>query len=114
MRISEVPGDRALEVMATIAEAVGECSKDEALVGLMRGEGDAAEKAAAVAPALLRGHGEAVYRVLASIEGETPEAYKAGRRLPQVLRDLMDVLTDEELLDFLPSASPTQTGSGSE
>lgn len=111
MKLSEVPGERTMDVLAAIVEPVSAIATDEKLRHeIADAGGDKTKLAAAIAPWLLKEHGSDVMAVLAAIEGQSVEQYEATHRLPQVMAGIMDVITDPDLLSFLPSAA--ETGSG--
>lgn len=111
MRISDIPGDRAMDVLADCIDAVTSIAADKELVAELRGEdmGGAAGQLRAVA-LVLRRHKDDVQQVLAAIAGTTVPEYLAARNAMQVLGDARDILTDDELLGFIPAA---RSGTGS-
>lgn len=121
MRLSDIKGARVLDVLADIAEpAIAIASDREAMAfftGIKPAEGQTAEDAFAQrmregAPALLKGHRDEVLRILAALDGVTPEEYEEGMTLASVLVDLVELLTDKDFAGFLSSQEPTQTDSG--
>ena len=122
MRLSDIKGASVLDVLAEIADPVIEIAADKEAMAFFQAsppkEGQTAEQAFAermgkAAPALLKGHQDAVIRVLAALDGTTPELYEEGMTMASVLLDLVELLTDRDFASFLSSQEPTQTDSGS-
>lgn len=114
MRISDIPGERAIDVLADCIDAITGIASDQDLLKALRGEdmGGAAGQLRAVA-LVLKSHKGEVHHILAAIAGTTVEDYLASRNAMEVLRDATDVLTDEELLGFIPAARPVTGSRGS-
>ncbi|MGN0076335.1 MAG: hypothetical protein ACI38Z_05105 [Parafannyhessea sp.] len=108
MRLSDVPGSRAIETLARLARPVAAMVTDETVRKAVLAAKDDKEKAAAAAiPLVMERHGQDVTECLAAIAGETREGYEASHNLAQVLGDLYELLTDEEAISFLGSMRPT-------
>lgn len=116
MRLSDVRGDRTLDVIADLIDPISEIASDEEAVALFRREKVPegveprdffVKRARKAAPALLKGHKQQVIQILATIEGTDPEEYAESLNLAKLLRDLVDLMTDEEFVAFL---SPSETG----
>lgn len=102
MKLSEVKGERTLDVIAEIIEPIVRIAQDERVSqGLSSAKGDAGAAAAALVPLIFKEHKEDVVAILASINGMTPEEYADGMTVASVLGDMYEVLTDGELLGFL-------------
>lgn len=116
MKLSDVRGERTLDVIADIAAPVARIAMDDAASELFerrkRPEGMtprqfALSRVEASLPALLKGHREDIITVLAAIKGEPRGEYAAGLNLANLMVDVTELLTDEAFADFL--ASPEQT-----
>lgn len=116
MRLSDVRGERTLDVIADLINPIAEIASDEEAVALFRREKVPegveprdffVKRARKAAPALLKGHKQQVIQILAAIEGTDPEEYAESLNLAKILRDLRDLMTDEEFVAFL---SPSETG----
>lgn len=116
MKLSDVRGERTLDVIADLIGPIAEIASDEEAARLFRREavpeGVTArefftERAKSAVPALLRGHRDAVISILAAIEGTDREEYAESLNLAKLLRDVVDLMTDEEFVAFL---SPSGTG----
>ena len=103
MRLSEVKGERALDVIAELVDPVANIAQDPDVTAMFTGEGEIADKARKAVPALLKGHRSDVVAILSTIAGVAPEEYVAEMSLESVIRDVYELITDEELLAFLSS-----------
>lgn len=102
MRLSDVRGERTLDVIADLVEPVANIATDEDVVAAVKsGGGDIAASLRAVVPSLLKEHRADVLAILATIEGVTPDEYAADMTLASVLGDCYELLTDSEFLSFL-------------
>ena len=116
MKLSDVRGDRTLDVIADLIDPIAEIASDEEAVELFRREKvpEGVEprdffvrRARKAVPALLKGHKRQMIQILATIEGTDPAEYSESLNLAKLLRDLVELLTDEEFVAFL---SPSETG----
>ena len=117
MKLSDVRGERTLDVIADLIEPVASIASDPDAAALFRREkapeGVEAkdffvQRARRSAPKLLRDHKDDVIAVLSTIEGTDPEEYAESLNLAKLLRDLVELMTDEEFVAFL-SPSETET-----
>lgn len=120
MKLSDVRGERTLDVIADLIGPIAEIASDEEAAALFRREkvpegmeaGEFfAQRARRSAPKLLKGHKSEVIQILAAIEGTDPEEYAEGLNLVKLLHDLVELLTDEEFTAFFTS-SETETAGG--
>lgn len=116
MKLSDVRGERTLDVIADLIGPIAEIASDEEVVALFRREKVPegveprdffVKRVRKAAPVLLKGHKQQVIQILAAIEGTDPEEYAESLNLAKLLRDLVDLMTDEEFVAFL---SPSETG----
>lgn len=110
MKLSDVRGERTLDVIADIIPPVARIAKDDAASAIFRPEAVPegmeptqffASRVERSAPALLKGHRDDVVAILAAIEGTSPEEYASKMNLASLLKDVMELLTDSEFLGFL-------------
>lgn len=115
MRLSDVKGERAIEVVADIIEPIYRIAQDEAAIDVFRpkecpeGTDPKAFMAARMAkgvPALLRGHKADLIAILAAIEGADPDEYAESLDLAKLTASLVEMVTDPALLGFLASSAP--------
>lgn len=118
MKLSDVKGDRTLDVIADLIDPIANIAQDKDVAKMFKREKVPegmeaneffAQRMHAGMPALLRGHKQDIIKILATIEGVTPEEYAEGMNLMKLIRDFMEFVTDETFLGFLAS-SPTEKG----
>ena len=120
MRLSDIKGDRVLDVIADIIDPIANMAQDEDVAAMFKSEAvpDGMEARDFFAkrmreglPVLLKGHKADIIAVMAAIEGVAPEQYAKSLDLPKLLTDVMELVTDDALLDFLSSPG---TGKGAD
>lgn len=120
MKLSDVRGGRTLDVVADLIGPMANIASDPEAAAMFRREevpeGKTAveffaERVRKSAPKLLRGHKDDVIAILSTIEGTDPEEYAEGLNLAKLLRDFVDLMTDEDFVAFL-SPSGTETAEG--
>lgn len=113
MKLSDIKGERTLEVIADIIDPIANISEDEAASALFRREklpeGVTAKKflldrARKAAPALLKGHKGDIIAILSTIEGTSPEDYTGTLNMVKLLKDFVDLMTDEAFTALFISA----------
>lgn len=124
MRLSDIKGERTLEVIADIIDPIANIAEDEEASALFKREklpdGMTAKKfllqrARKSAPALLKGHKEDIIAILAAIEGTTPDEYAGALNLVKLIKDTVDLLTDEAFgALFISAQSGDSSGSAQE
>lgn len=120
MKLSDIKGDRVLDVIADIIDPIANMMQDKDVSAMFKREAVPdgmgardffAQRMRKGLPVLLRGHKADVIAVMAAIEGVTPEQYAASLDFPKLFTDVMELVTDDALLDFL-SSSETERGAG--
>ena len=120
MKLSDIKGDRVLDVIADIIDPIANMVQDKDVAAMFKREAvpegmDArdffAERMCKGLPVLLKGHKADIIAVMAAIEGVTPERYAASLDFPKLFTDIMDLVTDDAFLNFL-SSSGTGKGAG--
>lgn len=102
MKLSQVKGDRCFEVIADIIEPLTAIAQDEhAKAVLEGGQAGLMPRIAEHAPHIIKGHKDDLVAVMAAIEGVEPEEYAEGLTMAKLLKDVYELLTDEELVAFL-------------
>lgn len=110
MKLSDIKGDRALDVIADLIEPISNIAQDEVAMELFSKkavpEGMEAKeffisRVKESAPQLLKGHKSDIIVIMSAIEGVTPEEYTSSLTMAKVISDVVDLVTDEELLAFL-------------
>lgn len=121
MKLSDVKGDRTLELIAEIIDPIANIAEDPKAAELFRRdklpEGTDAKKfllnrARRCAPVLLKDHKTDVIAILAAVEGVPASAYASKLNLVKLLKDCTELLTDEAFgVLFISAQSETPSGS---
>lgn len=124
MKLSEIKGERTLDVIADIIDPIANIAEDEAASELFRREklpeGMTAKqfllkRARRAVPALLKGHKADIIAILSTIEGTSPEDYTGALNMVKLFKDCTDLLTDEAFAAlFISPQSEKPSGSASE
>lgn len=101
MKLSDIKGERALDVLADMIEPVAEIMTDKEIVDILQ-SGKAPAKAIKLS---LKNHKKAVIAMLAAIDGEDPETYQPS--LFVLPKRLLDLLNDPELQRLFSSQDST-------
>lgn len=120
MKLSDIKGDRVLDVIADIIDPIANMAQDKDVAAMFKREAvpDGMEARDFFAkrmrkglPVLLKSHKTDIIAVMAAIEGVTPEQYAASLDFPKLFTDVMELVTDDALLNFLSSQ---ETGKGAD
>lgn len=120
MKLSDIKGDRVLDVIADIIDPIANMVQDKDVAAMFKREAvpDGMEARDFFAkrmrkglPVLLKGHKADIIAIMAAIEGVTPEQYAASLDFPKLFTDVMELVTDDAFLDFLSSP---ETGKGAD
>lgn len=121
MRLSDIKGDRAIDVIADLIEPVSNIATDDMSKGLferrecpagMTPEQFTLERIKKNAPKLLKSHKDDLVSILSTIGGIPKEQYVKDMTLASVMVDIIELFSDSEFLGFL-SQAVSQNGSGS-
>ena len=96
MKLSDIKGERALEVMADLIDPMTEIAQDKILVGLLRMRN--IKEAVKLG---LRNHRKCMLEILAILNQQDPETYEPN--LVEIPKMLLELLNDKELLDLFSS-----------
>lgn len=120
MKLSDIKGDRVLDVIADIIDPIANMVQDKDVAAMfergavpdgMEARDFFAQRMRKGLPVLLKGHKADIIAAMAAIEGVTPEQYAASLDFPKLFTDVMELMTDDALLDFLSSS---ETGKGAD
>ena len=120
MKLSDIKGDRVLDVIADIIDPIANMVQDKDVAAMFKREAvpDGMEARDFFAkrmrkglPVLLKSHKADIIAVMAAIEGVTPEQYAVSLDFPKLFTDVMELVTDDAFLDFLSSS---ETGKGAD
>lgn len=120
MKLSDIKGDRVLDVIADIIDPIANMVQDKDVAAMFKREAVPdgmeahdffAKRMRKGLPVLLKSHKADIIAIMAAIEGVTPEQYAASLDFPKLFTDVMELVTDDALLDFLSSS---ETGKGAD
>lgn len=120
MKLSDIKGDRVLDVIADIIDPIANMVQDKDVAAMFKREAvpegmDArdffAKRMCKGLPVLLKGHKADIIAIMAAIDGVTPEQYAESLDFPKLFTDAMELVTDDAFLDFLSSS---ETGKGAD
>ena len=113
MKLSQIKGADAIDVLARIIQPIANIALDKdafEAIKLKPVEKDgktpeqirelALQRIREAIPAMLGKHRDDICDIIAAINGQTREEYVASLTFAKLLKDCMDVLTDNELLSF--------------
>lgn len=120
MRLSDIKGERTLEVVADLIEPVASLASDPATSALFKKQTVADVEAAKVVmldrikaslPVLLRTHKRDIIKILSTLDGKTEAEYCESLNMPRLIKDCLDLLTDDAFMGVFTSAQ-NQNSSG--
>lgn len=113
MKLSDIKGDRVLDVIADIIDPIANMVQDKDVAAMFEHKAvpdgmDArdffAKRMCKGLPVLLKSHKADIIAIMAAIEGVTPEQYAESLDFPKLFTDVMELVTDNAFLDFLSSS----------
>ena len=104
MKLSDIKGERALDVLADLIDPVAEIFGDKEISAALQ-SGKAPAKAIKLA---LKNHKRAVLDMMAAIDGEDPATYQPS--LFVLPKRLLDLLNDPEVQQLFSSQETTSGG----
>ena len=119
MKLSDIKGERCLDVIADIIDPIANIVQDDETVALFRKEklkeGETirqfgVRRAKAAIPVLLKKHKKELIAIMAAIEGVSPEDYAENLNLAKLMKDTSDLMSDKAFASLFTSA---QTGNAS-
>lgn len=119
MRLSDITGDRTLEVIAEVIDPICNIAEDDAAMSMFRREklpeGMEPKKFLLARvrkslPVLLKKHKSDIIAILSALDGVSPEEYRRTLDLVKLPKDVIELLTDEVFAELFISA---QGGSSS-
>lgn len=112
MKLSDIKGDRVLDVIADIIDPIANMVQDKDVAAMferkavpegMEARDFFAGRMRKGMPVLLKGHKADIIAIMAAIEGVTPGQYAESLDFPKLFTDVMELVTDNAFLDFLSS-----------
>ena len=112
MKLSEIKGERAIEVIADLIEPIANIAVDENFKDVFKikvGEGETAEEAVgkklkSKIPYLLKEHKQEISQILGTLEGINPEELN----ILQIVKGVVEMANDKALLQLFSSAVLTE------
>ena len=105
MKLSEIKGDRVLDVVADIVEPLSRIVADDdlrsAFLKAAQDEDQAVQAMLATIPMLIKRHKDDAVAILAAINGVEPAEYAANMTLGSLMADVHDLITDDGFTSFL-------------
>lgn len=124
MKLSDIKGERTLDVIAEVIEPIANIAEDEKAAALFKreklpeGENAVAyllKRIKSYLPALLKGHKHDLITIFAAIEGVSYDEYVASLNLGKLTKDLLELMTDEAFGGlFISAQSGISSGSAQE
>lgn len=124
MKLSDVKGERTLEVIADIIDPIANIAEDDTAIAMFKREklpeGMTPNKflmsrARKSLPVLLKGHKGDIIAILSAVEGVSAEEYAKTLNLVKLTKDCIDLLTDEVFMQlFISAQSENNSGSARE
>lgn len=110
MKLSEIKGERAIEVIAELIEPVSSLATNSEVMKMLNirpNEGETARQAAtrvlkSSAPVLLKSNKAEIAKILAVLENTEPEKLS----LVKIFKGLAEMLSDETFIELFASAVP--------
>ena len=113
MKLSDIKGERTLDVIADCVEPIANIAADPDASRLFRKEvlpegkdkrEFAKERIVKSIPALLKGHKKDVIAILSVLDGVSPKKYAESLTMGKLINDCVELLNDEEFMAFFISA----------
>jgi hypothetical protein len=110
MKLSDIKGERTLEVVADLVEPIANIAQDKETAALFKKRQvpkgktptqffiDRVRKSV---PSLLRNHKNDMIQILATIEGTDVKDYTENLNMAKLVNDLIELFNDEEFASFL-------------
>lgn len=98
MKLSEIHGEKCLDMFADLIEPIAEIMSDKEIAEAAKKE----NKAAAVSVAI-RNHKKAVIEVMAILDGENPVEYAEKINIFTLPAKLLEILNEPEILNLFQS-----------
>ena len=109
MKLSEIKGERVLDVIAELVVPVANIAMDEQAAKLFKREALPegktakeffAERFKLGVPPLIKNHKADLVSILATLKGETAEEYLENMTLISLTKDFTDLITDDAFLEL--------------
>ena len=106
MKLSEIKGDRALEVIADIMEPISNLLSDPETKNALKNNGQ--KPIVKVLPKIIKTHKDDIYKMLAILDGVSVKEYSEQSNMVKIINDFTDVVMDESIQSLFISAKPVE------
>ncbi len=122
MKLSEIKGERTLDVIAELIDPIANIAEDEAVRNMVKREkapkgtdptSFLIRRLKKGIPSLIKNHKTDLVSILSTINGVSVEEYTKNLGILTLTRDVWDLITDSEFLGLFTSAQSEETSSGS-
>lgn len=112
MKLADIKGERCFDVMADLVNPIANLAEDNEVIELFKvkktpkGKSPREffiERMKSGLPTLLKTHKRDFVDIMAILNDQTPEEYTESLTFPKLFSDVLEIITDDELLAFLPS-----------
>ena len=121
MKLSDIKGERTLDVIAEIIEPISNIAQDKQAAALFKREkapkgmdarSFAIEKLKNAAISLLKAHKNDIIAILAAIQGIGAEEYAKSLNIAKLVHDFIEIANDSEFINlFISAQSGISSGS---
>lgn len=110
MKLSDIKGDRCFEVIADLVGPIASIAEDKDVLQLferkstpegMTSKEFFIKRMKEGLPALLKGHKKEFIQIMAILNDQDPKEYNKNVTMATLLKDVVDLITDDELVSFL-------------
>lgn len=109
MKLSEVKGEKALDMLADLIEPVSAIMADKEVTGMIR----KGKRAKAISAAIKK-HKKEVLEVMATLNGKSVKEYEKECNILSLPKQVLDIINDPAIFELFTSQSQeTKTPSGS-
>jgi hypothetical protein len=106
MKLSQIKGERAYDVLTEVIEPIGNIMTNEKSKELLVSMKD--KNPLKILPKIMKSHKEDLIKVLAALDGISVTEYKEKLTLAKLTNDFVDLLTDEESQKLFINAEPEE------
>lgn len=110
MKLSDIKGERVLDVIADLIEPITNIAADDEATRLFKREACPdgkdpkqfmAERIKSSLPKLMKGHKDDLIAIMSTIEGVPEKEYRKNMTMASVINGLVELMNDKDFLAFL-------------
>lgn len=106
MKLSEIKGDRALEVIADIMEPLSNLISDPETKNALKGSSK--KPVIKILPKIIKTHKNDIYKMLSVLDGVSVKEYAENSNMMKIIQDFTDVVMDDSIQALFTSAKPVE------